>query len=1070
MASQVKIGIGVDYNQFQQGMNQASSAANSFGKALNDTSKKSQTFAGQMRAARKQALELAQAYSALDDAARQSDFGVQMKAQLDQAMAAAAELTDLRGDIMQEISNMASDTKMFDGFAQGLGIVSSGIQGMASVVGLAGGNVESFTKALTIANGVQGVANTIIGIGNALQKQSALMVMLRTVRSKLFTTATVAETAAITANTTATGAQTVATEAATTAQIANNLAVLANPYVACAAAIAALCAGLYIWANANDDVTQSERIKSEALQEMSEQLEKTSDEVGKQISAFTILQHEYQKADGDLDTMKRNMSNFDEVCKAANITLKKQSDAEIVLGKLAPVMIKKYQAEARAAAASAAMAAEYGKILAKVADIQKRIAAGETIDMGDLEKLNINPQQVKNMFKQEAGLDDLFASVFQPSAQDLKYIGRDLEKDMQALAEQAFGAFNEKATVFTTTLDNSYKEIAGYLDELKNAGVDTNILFGDDKVKKATQKAAKHVKSTSKEMNTLLSTLEGCDNVIKRATTDITKLDHKADDFAKKFIALNATILKAKQSKFELLDKSSIQGMADAKKLAQEIILQLEQGSEEYNEWQKHIDDLNESMYSYYKTLSKAGSEKTLSDTKSFIEEIIKNLPQGSEEIKTWVARWREVNDELVKVKRNEENIKLGIEIGSSAELKQQLDQAIKDLQDYRENTHIELSTAFDEGGFDEQYEKLKKKAIDLAEAWTSQRTQFRGIEVANVKPVDLTFSYKKTELEKLNDEIQYQENLRDWYLNFNIEIDEDTTFNKFQEQLDETREKIKSLKKEATLKELGEDIKDYTSQMQEAGYKSFQGFTDGLHTLYNVMSELPDRLDECKNGFEGFFEILDAGFSIVDSIVSFIDTIQKMTEVVTLLTGAKEAMNVVNGASAAAHTEEAASLSAQATAQTTAAASEAAATPIMLTASQAAKQLAAAQLDLATSMIAAAHAEIPFAGPALAAAGIATVTAAVSAAHAAFAGLQTFAEGGIVQGSTTIGDRVLVAANRGEMYINTKQQKALFDFINSTGEIGNTHEGPTTTTFRIKGDTLYATLQNYMKITGKKL
>lgn len=1069
MASQVKIGIGVDYNQFQQGMNQASSAANSFGKALNDTSKKSQTFAGQMRAARKQALELAQAYSALDDAARQSDFGVQMKAQLDQAMAAAAELTDLRGDIMQEISNMASDTKMFDGFAQGLGIVSSGIQGMASVVGLAGGNVESFTKALTIANGVQGVANTIIGIGNALQKQSALMVMLRTVRSKLFTTATVAETAAITANTTATGAQTVATEAATTAQIANNLAVLANPYVACAAAIAALCAGLYIWANANDDVTQSERIKSEALQEMSEQLEKTSDEVGKQISAFTILQHEYQKADGDLDTMKRNMSNFDEVCKAANITLKKQSDAEIVLGKLAPVMIKKYQAEARAAAASAAMAAEYGKILAKVADIQKRIAAGETIDMGDLEKLNINPQQVKNMFKQEAGLDDLFASVFQPSAQDLKYIGRDLEKDMQALAEQAFGAFNEKATVFTTTLDNSYKEIAGYLDELKNAGVDTNILFGDDKVKKATQKAAKHVKSTSKEMNTLLSTLEGCDNVIKRATTDITKLDHKADDFAKKFIALNATILKAKQSKFELLDKSSIQGMADAKKLAQEIILQLEQGSEEYNEWQKHIDDLNESMYSYYKTLSKAGSEKTLSDTKSFIEEIIKNLPQGSEEIKTWVARWREVNDELVKVKRNEENIKLGIEIGSSAELKQQLDQAIKDLQDYRENTHIELSTAFDEGGFDEQYEKLKKKAIDLADAWTTQRSQFRGIEVANVKPVDLTFSYKKSELDKLNDEIQYQENLRDWYLNFNIEIDEDTTFNKFQEQLDETREKIKSLKKEATLKELGEDIKDYTSQMQEAGYKSFQGFTDGLHTLYNVMSELPDRLDECKNGFEGFFEVMDAGFSIVDAVVNFMDNIKKVSEVVTLLTGAKEALSVVNTKNAVTLGEEAAANQTLAASQLETTASQAANIPIATANAVANSNLATATLDLAASQIAAAHASIPFAGPALAAAGIATVTAAVAAAHAAMLGMQAFAEGGVVQGSHTMGDQLLVLANAGEMILNTRQQANLFDLLNS-GTNETSSNAPTTTTFKIKGDTLYATLTNYMKITGKKL
>lgn len=1055
MASQVKIGIGVDDSQFKQGLNQCTSAANSFGQSLNSAGKKSQTFAGQMRAARKQALELAQAYSALDDAAKQSDFGVQMKAQLDEAIQSAGKLVDLKGDVMREINAVASDTFAWDAAKEGIGIVSSGLQGLASIYGLCGGNVESFTKALVAVNAVQSVANTIIGISNTLQKESALMTMLRTMRSKLFTTATVAETAAITANTTATGAQTVATEAATTAQIANNLAVLANPYVAAAAAVAALVAGLYIWANANDDVTESERIKSEALQAMSEQLEKTSDEVGKQISAFTILQHEYEKADGNLDTMKRNMSNFDEVCKAANITLKKQSDAEIVLGKLAPVMIKKYQAEARAAAASAAMAAEYGKILAKVADIQKRIAAGETIDVGDLEKLNIDPNKVKSMFKQEAGLDDLFASVFQPSAQDLKYIGKDLEKDMQALAEQAFGAFNEKASVFTTTLDNSYKEIAGYLDELKNAGVDTNALFGDDKVKKATSHVAKHVKSTSKEMNTLLSTLEGCDNVIKKATTDITRLDHKSDDFAKKFIALNATILKAKQSKFELIDKSSLQGMNDARKLAQEIVLQLEDGSDEMKTWKQNIADLDESMYSYYSKMSKSGSTKALSETKSFIENIIKDLPSGSDELMTWVKRYREISHLLEDINERNNNLMNGIEEGSET----QINQLISKLKTRLQNEKLSI---FERTEVEEEIAHLERQLANINFDFT----------IATQKPVDITFDYKSTPLEKaqrdfdrVRERVEY---LRDV---INDKNTPDWGIEAAKEELEKLQPVLEETKQKARLTEIGDDIKDYTSQMQEAGYKSFQGFTDGLHTLYNVMSELPTRLDECTDGFQGFFEILDAGFSIVDSIVSFIETIQKMTEVVTLLTGAKETLNVVNSASAASHTEEAASLSAQATAQTTAAASEAASTPIMLTASQAAKQLAAAQLDLATSMIAAAHAEIPFAGPALAAAGIATVTAAVSSAHAAFAGLQTFADGGILQGSHTMGDQLLVRANAGEMIINKRQQANLFDLLDK-GMTGSetTNNAPTTTTFKVRGEDIYLSLKNYGKTHNKNI
>ncbi len=1043
MASQVKIGIGVDDSQFKQGLNQCTSAANSFGKSLNGASQKSQTFAGQMRAARKHALELAQAYDQLDQTARNSDFGRSLKAQLDEALQTAGRLTDLKSDVMEEIKNIASDTQMWDGAKQGIGIVSSGLQGFASLYGLTGKSTEEFTKALVAVNAVQSAANSIISIGNALQKQSAVMVMLRTMRSKLFTTATAAETAAISTNTAATGAQTVATEAATTAQIANNLAVLSNPYIACAAAIAALVAGLYLWANANDDVSESERIKSEALQAMSEQLEKTSDEVGKQISAFMVLQHEYQKADGDLDTMKRNMSNFDEVCKAANITLKKQSDTEIVLGKLAPVMIKKYQAEARAAAASAAMAAEYGKILAKVADIQKRIAQGETIDMGDLEKLNINPQQVKNMFKQEAGLDDLFASVFQPSAQDLKYIGKDLEKDMQDLAEKAFGAFNEKASVFTTTLDNSYKEIAGYLDELKTAGVDTNALFGDDKVKKATSKAAKHVKSTSKEMNVLLSTLEGCDNVIKKATTDITKLDHNADDFAKKFIALNATILKAKQSKFELLDKSTLQGMNDARKLAQEIVQSLEQGSDEYKQWQKNIDDLNESMYNYYSTMSKSGSTKTLSDTKSFIEDIIKDLPAGSDELNEWVKRYREVKHLLEDINERNNNLMNGIEQGSET----QINQLISKLKTRLQNENMSI---FDRTEIEEEIAHLERQLANMNIDFT----------IATQKPIEVTFDYKKTPLEKMQRDLEHVQQRVD-YLRETIN-DNDTPewgIETAREELESLMPVLNELKKKAKLTELGEDIKQYAADAREAGYKTFQGFTDGLHTLYNVMSELPNRLDEAKNGFEGFFEVLEAGFSIVDSIVSFIDTIKKMSEVVTLLTGAKAAHAAVTESETSNLVSNTAAMVANATASTAAATAKA-------TEAAAGFTNAGANAAEAVTETASQNAKM---GPWGWVAAIAAAAAMGALLFSMIGRAKGYANGGIITGSHTMGDQLLVRANAGEMIINKRQQANLFDLLNS-GANETSSNAPTTTTFRIKGDTLYATLTNYMKITGKKL
>lgn len=54
-----------------------------------------------------------------------------------------------------------------------------------------------------------------------------------------------------------------------------------------------------------------------------------------------------------------------------------------------------------------------------------------------------------------------------------------------------------------------------------------------------------------------------------------------------------------------------------------------------------------------------------------------------------------------------------------------------------------------------------------------------------------------------------------------------------------------------------------------------------------------------------------------------------------------------------------------------------------------------------------------------------------MTAQHAASAALQTFADGGIVKGAFSHGDRMLVRANAGEMIINPRQQANLFKIIN---------------------------------------
>lgn len=81
------------------------------------------------------------------------------------------------------------------------------------------------------------------------------------------------------------------------------------------------------------------------------------------------------------------------------------------------------------------------------------------------------------------------------------------------------------------------------------------------------------------------------------------------------------------------------------------------------------------------------------------------------------------------------------------------------------------------------------------------------------------------------------------------------------------------------------------------------------------------------------------------------------------------------------------------------------------------------------------------------------------------FSSLPQFAEGGIIGGSSYFGDRLLARVNSGEMILNQKQQKRLYDLTTSGG-------GATVSlgVSRIQGSDLYLALSNYMKKTGKKL
>lgn len=121
---------------------------------------------------------------------------------------------------------------------------------------------------------------------------------------------------------------------------------------------------------------------------------------------------------------------------------------------------------------------------------------------------------------------------------------------------------------------------------------------------------------------------------------------------------------------------------------------------------------------------------------------------------------------------------------------------------------------------------------------------------------------------------------------------------------------------------------------------------------------------------------------------------------------------------------------------------------------------IAAKTAEAGASAVASA-AQTPFVGWLLAGAAVASVLAAI-------ASLPSFSTGGIYAGNSTVGDVNLARVNAGEMILNNRQQRNLFNLLNGNGTLSNGGNGEVK--FRISGKELVGVLSNYNNKMSKVL
>lgn len=202
---------------------------------------------------------------------------------------AAGQLEDQIGDTQQRIRVLASDTKNIDAI-MGLGDGLAGTFYIAtSAAELFGDDMEGLQNAFYKVQAAMSVVSGTQQVFNALNKDSAAMVVLNTALMQLLSkaktknaAATGTDAAASVADTAAKGAQAAATTSATTAQVALNAAMKANPIgvilgivIAAAAAVVALGIGIAKLVHHFSDAGKAERDYAKASQEL-EQIQATN--------------------------------------------------------------------------------------------------------------------------------------------------------------------------------------------------------------------------------------------------------------------------------------------------------------------------------------------------------------------------------------------------------------------------------------------------------------------------------------------------------------------------------------------------------------------------------------------------------------------------------------------------------------------------------------------------------------------------------------------------------------------------------------------------------------------------
>ncbi len=339
-------------------------------------------------------------------------------------------------------------------------------------------------------------------------------------------------------------------------------------------------------------------------------------------------------------------------------------------------------------------------------------------------------------------------------------------------------------------------------------------------------------------------------------------------------------------------------------------------------------------------------------------------------------------------------------------------DEAYKKAQEDLTRATLER-TAKLQGLTPEQQKERNKQVVMLKERLVEQ------VKLSKPKQErrDKTFDFEKTKSEVFRLDA---ENLRKYAEA--LKVAQKNT-GAWEEEIKKLIAQADSLDEAFKFQKLNEAISRFEGDIFKGAYNGMKNIASSANNLMNALDGLDKAFDpESKaKDWERFFIVFNTITQVVDGVLSAVDMVNNLIKVIDMLTAAEEALTVAKETGIIVEQVK------------QSVGDEGAAKAIVNVAKEvaASNTITAAKTTETVAKTTAAHASIPFVGIAIAGAMVGAMLAMILSSKNS---VPKFAEGGIVPGALSNGDRVLARLNPGELILNQAQQRNIAGHLQGAG------------------------------------